>query len=342
MNLLSLFLLLTSLPFTLYCNDSRGYSPFSHALPDGVTLVNDTEFPQTDSCRLASPLTDFSLTFRAVCPRHPFGFSVTPSAGPKIWITVSQKEVPDIISSSPALEINASLEGDAQPLASVSVTDGFDLHQGPNIWRLQSDNGMLTLSAGNRQLSKILSIPTVDNSLAAFSFTAAPGASLKVQDIILEGNPSTGSPQSVDVDALRTRLETSDDPIEGYWAVFDRNLEENLLRMGGDYRLAIVNADDSALPPAPSETATYNIVYLDGARVNAPSWLPGMIKGSLHSSPFPGIFSVTWLDANGLPLDHEIKAQTDAEGLLTIQFPYQNSTLRLRKILGQNPAPAAF
>lgn len=87
---------------------------------------------------------------------------------------------------------------------------------------------------------------------------------------------------------------------------------------GGDYRFAVVKSG-----------ASYDLIYLSGAKINSGNWRRGMVKASPSPSGITGIWNVCWDDAMHRPLSHEIKAQSDASGIITFQFPYQNSQLRL-------------
>lgn len=313
-------------PAPRHWNYARGYSPFSRALPDGLLLQGSGASPAIDSCRLARPFGPFSLTFRGSASGGPWGFFLDDVHTGRLWVTVIPVEQPGPISSAPALRIEATPQGSASPAASATIDAGLDLHSGPNIWRIASSDGTLTVSAGNRSLSPRLELPVSGTSLAAFGFVAAPGATLRVQDISLIPIASTSTLPTLppeELSRLPERLAASRDSLEGYWTVFDRTLNEDLLRMGGDYRFALVR-DTIA--------ARYLLVYLGGARVNAGKWHPGMIKASFTEDPFPGIYSVGWTDASGAPLGHDIKAQLSEPGLLLIQFPYHSSQLRLRRL----------
>lgn len=76
----------------------------------------------------------------------------------------------------------------------------------------------------------------------------------------------------------------------------------------------------------------YAILYIGGAKVNQGKWKTGMVKGYLYPDPFEGIYSVEWNDAEGMRLTESVKAQAGEGSTLTIQFPYQSSVLRLRKL----------
>ena len=118
-------------------------------------------------------------------------------------------------------------------------------------------------------------------------------------------------------------MSSSRDPMEGIWVIFDRNLDESLLKPGGDYVLAIVR-----------EGERYLMIYLEGAAVNSQKWSPGMIKGILNPTYFNGIYDTEWIDAECQSLNNGVKSQYGEGETLTIQFPYHSSSLRLRKASG--------
>lgn len=119
---------------------------------------------------------------------------------------------------------------------------------------------------------------------------------------------------------LETYLQESLDPMEGYWQILDRSFDETLLRPGGDYLFAMVKKHDG-----------YDLLYLSGATVNPQLWQPGMTKATLHPCGITGVWDISWTDSNGHSIRQNIKAQKDAAGVLNVNFPYYNSTMRLIK-----------
>lgn len=334
-----------TVPEARYWNKARGYAPFSHALPDGLTLDNKGEAPLTDSVLLDVPMKGYSLSFRATnidAARSGWGLFLTRSDGSRTWITVTGEEKHDGISSRAALKVAATDGATATPSATAWLTDGADCHSGPNIWRVEAEGRFLALYGGNRQSVKVLEIPSGEASLTSFGFTASPGCRLRLDDITLEPRVTTAYNEGLTVtdrETLCDYLDNVSGSPEGIWAMFDRTLEEDLLRQGGDYTVAIVKAEafpSEKMPLRDDGRQMFLILYLSGARVNAAKWKPGMLKGTLTATPFNGIYDAVWIDAEGQPLSREIKAQTAADGTLGIQFPYQSSAIRLRRV--DNPA----
>lgn len=327
----------------LHWNRERGYEPFRHATPSGVVIDNVASGPLADNYRLEQPASSFSLRFVASnshnhpAKSYPFadtggkrskaknpawGFYVKGPGRDSLVFSIKTVEIQDAFSSEAAVIVSAHSFNTLEKV--VTLKDGVDCHTGQNNWRLTVENGVATLLGGNHSLQTLLSFPFNLENISEFGFTANPGACITVGDITFSDN----SPQMNLVgtswsnpDHLRNYLAASKDTMEGYWTVFDRTLEESLLQLGGDYRFAIVKANDE-----------YQLIYLGGARINAAEWLPGMVKAHIEEDFFPGIYNVTWIDSEGLPLSNGIKAQAGDGDTLTIQFPYHSSSLRLRKI----------
>ncbi len=168
-----------------------------------------------------------------------------------------------------------------------------------------------------------LPIPS-DFSIDSLGVYANRGGLVKIESIRTNPEIAPADLQTgwSDLIALSSHLERSSDILEGYWQTFDYTLDTDLLRLGGNYRLAIVRDGDR-----------YLLIYLDGAQIDKQKWKSGMLKGELHSSGFPGIWETSWIDASFSPMTKGIKAFTTDNGtILTIEFPYQESSLRLRRL----------
>lgn len=329
----------------IHFNTGRGYSPFQHATPGGIDIHNQTFADISDGTGLPDSLSDFSISFRATnLSCHPSKrFTYKDSQGTRrnrlnpewsFWVcttdadtlsfTIKSEDIPDPISSTPALRITARRSGSGDIIASQVIKEGVDCHSGANSWNITVSPLSINISAGNHTLQPVLTMPNAGCRFTGFGFTASPAAHVLISDITITDKTPDARRQATeygDAEKLKERLENPQDSLEGYWAVFDRTLEETLLQMGGEYRLAIIKDGDR-----------YLILYLSGAKTNASAWEPGMIKGILTPDPFPDTYSVTWYDSEGNPLTKDIKAQLGEGTTLLIQFPYHSSTLRLRRL----------
>ncbi|MDE5807520.1 MAG: LysE family translocator [Muribaculaceae bacterium] len=324
---------------SLYLNSSRGFGSFRHAADSSLVIE-----AQQDTVFDLIPLSNgrsFAFSFRAANlhnasgKSYPVATSVS-SRGRKVrnpgWgiviagghgnreiISIKTDDNPKDETYSPtALSISASSGSGVK-----RMTDGVDSFTGENAFHLSFDRGELTLMGGNREYNPIMSWNPQLGTADSIGFFVSPGALISLDWISLEYPGALHNKEKSeygDKDILSSYLKRSEDPLEGIWKVFDRTLDEDYLRMGGDYSLALIRSPQG-----------YNFYYLEGAQTLSSDWQPGMIKARLMESGFPGIYDVEWLDAAGSPLSNEIKAQFESP-LLTIIFPYQSSTLRLRKL----------
>lgn len=326
----------------LYLNSRRGFSPLSSTDDKSPLTIRapgpDTVYRLLDLQRAEA----FSLSFRAgnlnnesgkrytvLLPNgskgkiaHPgWGVILRDSSGSKhIFSFRTSDPNRDETYFSPALTVTYTGPGDT---LSRTLHGGIDLYRGPNSYRLTLARGFMTLMAGNHDNKPILSEIRFENPIDSIGFIVFPGAMLTADWISLEFPPSPGDIEPTrfeNSDVINTYLNRSTDPIEGIWRLFDRTLDEDKIRPGGDYRLLLVSSAEG-----------YDLIYLSGATINRTLWKQGMIKAKLRSTGFKDIYDVEWIDATGVPLSTGVKAQFDS-GMLTIHFPYQDSSLRLRRL----------
>lgn len=209
-----------------------------------------------------------------------------------------------------------------------NIGEGIDLYTGENSYRITCRAGTIGVSCGNREYRPVLDGIAAGTRPDSIGFFVEPGGKISVDNIVLsigrQGScPADGRLTAYSDPAEReARFSRSSDPVEGEWETFDRTLDEDFLKSGGDYRLALVRDDGG-----------YGMVYLSGARKEAQAWRPGMIKGRLAATSHEGVFDMEWLDPSGHPLTGCVKAQFLAPDLIVIHFPDHNgSEMRLRKI----------
>lgn len=261
-----------------------------------------------------------------------WGLMIAGTRGERVSIEISPGETEsDGISTRPGLRLKPTING--RQGESLLKTDDKNIVQkikgtaaGPdptgalNFFKATLFRDRLSLSGGLHAPERLLELElTGDFRADSVGIWLSPGTELTLSETRLETTRFYDDHIIWDdQEMLEDYLKSSRDHMEGIVRILDRSLEESLLRTGGDYRLAIVRAEDG-----------YDLIYLGGAVINADYWTPGMIKGHLSPSGIKGVWNVEWIDAMHRPMSHELKAQRDENGTITIQFPYQNSQIRL-------------
>lgn len=315
-------------------NAGRGFGPFQG---EGNILKADADTLRLLTDAGGADALEFRFRMRNLTPGKPWGLLLYGSGGEEAAVDFRTVEgAGDGVTT--ALALQTTLRYDGRRIARTHHADSTgmvkklkDGYRGPdptgrlNFYKVCVAEGTLSLFGGLHTPVVLLQERLPEGFRAdSIGVYLCPGTRLQPEELRLSTTRfhSDEVPLWSDGELLDEYLEGSSDPMEGYYAVLDRSMEESLLRMGGDYRLAIVRAEDG-----------YDLVYLSGARVNAGAWSPGMVKAHLSPSGIGGVWNVNWSDAMHRSLFHDIKAQLSAEsGLLTISFPYQSSSLRLIRI----------
>lgn len=338
-----LFIFLSMNGETLNWNKGRGYSPFAFSTSDGIRLYNTTDSLIYDYYGLPSESSEFKLRFRSKnlhgnpskkyiyldssgkeCKTsHPFwGFYVACDAD-TILVTSRYTEIFNGNEETPGLEVELSFST-IKRREKVNIYSNLNPYDGDNLWDLRIDGNDFILSGGDHGIKDIIRFPFNFNVLG-FGFYSSWGGNVLISDISIEyqtgreavdGNGSFNS-----LEEIEEHLKESEDPMEGYWTLFDREFDESLLKAGGIYTLACIKEGDG-----------YNLLYVDGASVNSKAWKQGELKVRLTPTPFVDIYNVEWIDAMKQPFNFDIKAQKGEGHTLQFQFPYQSSKFRLRKI----------
>ena len=105
----------------------------------------------------------------------------------------------------------------------------------------------------------------------------------------------------------------------GIWKALDRDTDSRYALAGGRYTLAIV--------PVP-DTNECDIIYINGAEVNADKWKTGMRKGKLIPTAFKDHYDLMWYDSAFELIEYDATASVDQNIILSLSFPLFKSTLR--------------
>lgn len=320
-------------------NKGRTYIPFIYATSEGVLIDNQDDTLKYDFLKLQHPADEFNLSFRAKningdpskkykyitkekkelkISNPKWGFFITGETD-TIVVEIKGCEKVSAIESQPALDMAIYYMNSNRKVDQV-IVDNISPFSSDNLFLIRNNSDEIEILAGRNHLSSIINLPAL-NKITGYGFFAGWGGKILISDINVDLTSFQKAIKDFSIDSLEKYLKKSKDPMEGYWTVFDRELEESLLKLGGNYTLACVKEGDE-----------YSLLYISGARVNSSGWKMGDKKAILKSSFFPDIYNVEWYDAMKQPFDRDIQAQIGDGLTLTIQFPYQSSKLRLRKL----------
>lgn len=319
---------------TLYLNSVRGFGGDGHANGTGLMIDGNDADPQYG---LQLTGTDFTFGFRArnlhndAAARYDTGHGKVRNPGwavslcsPRDTVVIRFKTIDDFRDDlgPKALTVKAT-RGDSLCF-STGLRDNLDWGTGWNAYSVVLKEGKLQLLGGERRLHPIFDIDAAGFVPSYISISADPGALVEADWMELTQAPKMNAEMGyvADPDVMHSYMQRSEDDLEGVWEIWERSLDEDQLTMGGKYRLLI--ADNGSY---------YEIIYLDGASKYPGHWTPGKLKAVMKPTSFRNVFDVTWYDAAGNEVDTEIKAQYLDPSLITIQFPYLQSSLQLRKVM---------
>ncbi len=210
-------------------------------------------------------------------------------------------------------------------LAQTQLNKGVSLEDDLNTLCVDVDERSVTVSIGKNELLQVLEAsvtrPVGDVSVG---YLVGPGSRVSIERAVLTiGNEKQVNPTTLWTrDALDAYLEQSADPVEGYWKYLDRDMQDEWLRLGGRYTLAVVRADDG-----------YDLIYVDGAQVKKSQWQWGMLKGHMTKTAFSGNYDLRWIDATMEPIDKDAYATIENGIILTLYFPVFKSQVRFAKVI---------
>ncbi|MBE6316954.1 MAG: hypothetical protein E7078_10010 [Bacteroidales bacterium] len=210
-------------------------------------------------------------------------------------------------------------------LAQTTLSKGVSLEDEMNTLCVDVNEQTVTVSIGKNELQQVLEVPVKrGGGMVQVGYLVGPGARTAIERAVLtiENEKQVAATTLWTVASLDEYLAQSADPVEGYWRYLDRDMQDEWLRLGGRYTLAIVRSDDG-----------YDLIYIDGAQVKKSMWEPGMLKGHLTPTHFTGNYDLMWIDATMEPIDKDAYATVENGIILTLNFPVYKSQVRLSKII---------
>lgn len=209
-------------------------------------------------------------------------------------------------------------------IGNYEIASGVNLTGGYNSVAVEFHRNKLSVKIGEDLLLPLLSEPS-SNPIGKVGMFAGKNAKLEVASIYRDTDPDSKAPllTAWTSDSIKSHLVASTDPIEGFYTYLDRKTDSRKIRLGGKYSIAVVRNDGMQ---------RYDIVYLSGAKVNAPDWQPGTLKGRLVSTGFTNNYRLQWFDAENRVFDDDCQANFLLGTILELRFPAYDCILRFERI----------
>lgn len=204
-------------------------------------------------------------------------------------------------------------------------SSGFNLYDGLNTICIDDQQNSVNVTGGDKELNQlfIVDLPTESQHLP-MGLMVEPGGVMQVERTLL----SYEKKETVVVQTKWTKalldahFAQSKNPFEGYWEYLDRDMDDDIARIGGKYLLALVENENG-----------FDIVYVSGAQVRKGEWIEGMLKGRLIKTIFTDNYKALWIDSTFRPMDDDVNGFFESGVVLDMSFPVHKSKIRFSKVL---------
>ena len=227
--------------------------------------------------------------------------------------------------------------GSSTVVKQVTLNDGVDLYEDYNYLGVTVENNIISVKIGKDQLKEVLSYRLTTSDIEATTgipsvkvgYFVGPGAMISIERAVLAHNDQPQpSPARLEThwtrEALDRHFAASKNPYEGYWTYLDRDMEDQWLRLGGRYTIALVETEQG-----------YDVIYVEGAQVKKSLWHTGMKKGEMTRTIFTDNFTGKWTDATLEPITDDVFVTFESGVILNFKFPVYKSQVRFSKVLNE-------
>lgn len=142
------------------------------------------------------------------------------------------------------------------------------------------------------------------------------------EDVKIIAAPDIEKCRFGDVEALNNYISSSRDPMVGIWDHYDQDSPALRVSSKVRYTIAVVPAVDEG----------YEIIFIRSTDNEIRHiWKPLTIKGRFYNTGFDDIYNLDWYDMNGTKVDTDATVCISGGNMLTLRFPYWDTTVRYVK-----------
>lgn len=222
------------------------------------------------------------------------------------------------------VEIFRLLNGEKRTLSKRKLSKDLNLQDGFNNILIKYDGNYTKLAIGSKKMQNIATLDISYKDSLIVGYFVGSGAKVEIERLVTKKPESKSAKLQTSWNKAKidNYLQTNQtDLLEGLWAYQDRNINETTTKLGGKYTLAIIKNGQNG----------YDILYYDGAKVNANNWQCGMLKGKLKRTKFADNYDLVWYDAMMNEYIDDTYADIEAYTILSINIPNRKAQLRFTK-----------
>lgn len=215
-------------------------------------------------------------------------------------------------------------DGKKDFLKTLRLDDGVDVYDGNNVIRIKYDGNITSVYLGKKELKCIDNIQGVEYcDSMGIGYIMGSGSELQIERLVYKKNKIKELELMTEWNKhkIDSCLKNKTNYIEGLWIYLDRNIDDENIKLGGKYTLAVVKND----------VGDYDILYYDGSVVNSSKWKCGMLKGRLKRTKFQNNFDLIWYDSTMKEMSDDSYAVFESGTILTLYFPVEKSQIRFVK-----------
>lgn len=217
------------------------------------------------------------------------------------------------------VNIGEIINGNDKLIKSIDLDKGVNLYNGENTVLLEVDHNKYNVFVGEEYLRHIGTF-SMENPLIGMCGLWTSEQSQVSKFMIKPTYDITKELiTSFSEHKLFEKFKISSDIHEGFWSYLDRDNDPDYARLGGSYRLALIENDEG-----------YLIIYISGAQTNLNNWVQGMIKGKLIPTIFENHYDLVWYDSMFDVIDLDAHASIK-NSILTLEFPIYKTQIRFYK-----------
>ena len=205
------------------------------------------------------------------------------------------------------------------------VSTGINLYDGLNILCIEVSQCSVNVFVGDKDLNKLFSADIPSRRGAdAMGLAVEPNGEMLVERTMLSYDRKETVKNQTDwtIAKLDAYFENSRNPFEGYWEYLDRDMDDDIARLGGRYKVALVDNGNG-----------FDVVYVSGAQVKKSEWREGMLKGRLTKTIFTDNYNAYWIDSTFRPIEEDVNGFFESGVILNMSFPVYKSQIRFSKVL---------